>query len=68
VHAERHLRELVGEGEVGRRVVHGVAPEDDKGLDLAGGHCVGQRLEVGDGVELVRIRDRRVEQRRARRP
>ena len=42
-----------------------VAPEDDERLDLTGRHGVGERLEIGHGVELVRIGHGRVDDGRA---
>ncbi len=65
VHAEGHLRSLSAKPRSAGRVVDGVAPEDDERLDLVGGDRVGQRLEIGDRVELVGIGDGGMIERRA---
>ena len=51
--AERHLGQRILELHVGRRVVHGVAAEDQQRLHLAGRHVARQRADV---LEAVRAR------------
>ena len=58
VDAEAHLLKARAEVEVGRRVVDGVAADDDEHLDLAlvdVGQQLSQRLDVIDGVRVNRL-------------
>ena len=66
MHAKLYLAQRVGELEIGRRGVHGIAADDQQHVDLAGVHVGDEIPERGDLIDRLRFDRLRVDDGRAR--